>query len=311
VTEFNHQPVMLREVLAALDPKPGRWVLDGTLGGGAHAEAVLERNAPAGRLLGCDRDPDALRASNARLARFKDRTDLRLGDFADVATWVPPASCQAALLDLGVSSPQLDTPARGFSFRDDGPLDMRLNPGAGRPAADWVNLASADSLARIFRDLADEPDARRIARAIERERQHHPFTSTRQLADFIARTAPRRSSAIHPATRCFQALRMATNDELGSLLRGLPAVWHTLRPGGRLVVLTFHSGEDRIVKHFGQRLARNYDLDGPVDVPDFRRPRPPQLRWIGRKPQTPTTEELTANPRARSAKLRVMEKLPL
>lgn len=311
MTGFHHQPVMLREVLTALDPQPGQWYLDGTLGGGAHAEAVLERNAPNGRLLGCDRDPEALGASTARLERFRDRIDLRLGDYADVGSWVPASQCRGALLDLGVSSPQLDTPARGFSFREDGPLDMRFNPATGHPAADWVNQAGADTLASIFRDYGDEPEARRIARAIEKERQHRPFATTRQLADFIARTIPRRTTAIHPATRCFQALRLVTNDEPGSLSRGLPALWNVLRPGGRLVVLTFHSGEDRIVKQFGQSLAKDYDIEGPVDIPELRHPRPPQLRWIGRKPQTPAPDELAANPRARSAKLRVMEKLPL
>lgn len=309
VADYFHQPVLFEEVMAALRPQTGGVYVDGTIGGGGHAEALLERSSPAGRLLGCDLDPAAVSAAAARLGRFAGRFEIRAGNSAELSRWVPPGSCDGVLLDLGVSSHQLDTRERGFSFRLDGPLDMRLDPGGGRTAADVLNAWPVEELARILRELGEERQAWRIARAVERERQGRPFRTTRQLADLVERVAPRAGQGIHPATRVFQALRMAVNDELGSLRLALPAAWGVLKAGGRLAVISFHSGEDRVVKHFGRALERDYEVVGEVDVPEWRRPRPPLLAWVNRKPVFAGLAEVAANPRSRSARLRVMEKL--
>ena len=300
---------MVAEVLAALGPKPGGRYVDGTVGGGGHAAAILRASAPSGWLFGCDRDGAAIEAAAARLAEFAGRFELRRGNFADLADWLEPVSCDGALLDLGVSSPQLDQAERGFSFQQDGPLDMRMDLRQPATAAQLVNEASADELMRIFRDLGEEPEARRLARAIENERRLRRFETTRQLAELIEKVSPRRGKRLHPATRVFQALRLAVNDEPGSLRRGLDAVLRLLRPGGRLTLITFHSGEDRIVKEFGRVHARDYALPGQVDVPELRRPTVPKLRWVQRKAIGPGADELRANPRARSARLRVFEKI--
>ncbi|HOB98115.1 MAG TPA: 16S rRNA (cytosine(1402)-N(4))-methyltransferase RsmH [Verrucomicrobiota bacterium] len=304
-----HQPVLLEEVMAAFEPQTGRVYVDGTIGGGGHAEALLERSSPAGRLLGCDLDPDAISAAAARLGRFAGRFEIRSGNFADLSGWIPAGSSDGVLLDLGVSSHQLDCAQRGFSFRLDGPLDMRLDPRRGDTAADLVNNWPVTELAQIFRDLGEERRAWRVARALEWERRRTPFQTTRQLADLVERVAPRGGQGIHPATRVFQALRMAVNDELGSLRRGLDAAWAVLRPGGRLAVISFHSGEDRVVKRFGQALAREYEVTGDADIPEWRRPRASLLAWVNRGPVAPSAAEVASNPRARSARLRVMEKL--
>ena len=217
--------------------------------------------------------------------------------------------CDGIVADLGVSSHQLDTAARGFSFLRDGPLDMRLAGGGGQTAADLVNGLPAEALAEIFSELGDERHARVIARVIEREREHHPITSTLQLADLVERVVPRRGAATHPATKVFMALRMAVNDELGALNRGLQAAWRALRRTGRLAVITFHGGEVRCVRRFGRERERDYEVPGEVDVPELRRPRPAQLRWVTRRAIVPGPEEIARNPRARPAQLRVMEKL--
>lgn len=300
---------MLEEVLVALRPRAGGVYADGTIGGGGHAEAILERSSPSGWLHGCDRDPDAVAAAKARLCRFEGRWEIRPGNYAELSSWVAASSCDGVLLDLGMNSFQLDEAGRGFSFRLDGPLDMRFDPQTGLTAAELVNTAAVGDLARIFRDLGEERQAWRVARAIERDRPSRPFARTRQLAELLERLMPRAGRPIHPATRVFQALRMAVNDELGSLQRGLWAAWNSLKVGGHLAVITFHSGEDRLVKRFGQALEKDYEVPGEVDVPELRRPRAPQLRWVGRKPLRPGAAETAANPRARSAQLRVMEKL--
>ena len=304
-----HQPVLLEEVMEALEPKTGRVYVDGTIGGGGHAEALLERSSPAGRLLGCDLDPAAVSAATDRLGRFAGRFEIRSGNYADLRDWIPAGSSDGVLLDLGVSSHQLDCGERGFSFRLDGPLDMRLDPRQGQTAADLVNGWPVMELARIFRDLGEERRAWRVARAVEWERRRAPFETTRQLAELVERVVPRAGQGIHPATRVFQALRMAVNDELGSLRRGLEAVWGVLKPRGRLAVISFHSGEDRVVKRFGQALAREYDVTGEADIPEWRRPRASLLAWVNRGPVAPGPAEIACNPRARSARLRVMEKL--
>ncbi len=306
---FEHEPVMVGEVVAALQPRPGGSYLDCTVGGGGHAEAVLRATGGTAGVLGCDRDPEALQAAAARLAPYAGHFELKLGAFEGVAAWRAESSMDGAVADLGVSSHQLDTPERGFSFLKDGPLSMRMGPGDGPDAADLVNGLSVDELATIFRELGDERHGRRIARAIVEERVRTPIRTTRQLAAVTERCAPRGGMSIHPATRVFQALRMAVNDELGALERGLRAVWQVLRPGARFVCITFHSGEARVVKQFGQELARDYETPPGVDVPELRRPRAPRLRWVTRRPVIPNETELRRNPRARSAQLRVMEKL--
>jgi 16S rRNA (cytosine1402-N4)-methyltransferase len=309
VENYSHRPVLRAEVLEGLRPLAGGAYFDGTVGGGGHAGAILEASAPDGWLFGCDRDAVAVRAARERLARFGDRFELRHCSFGELSGWIEPGSCDGALLDLGVSSPQLDEPERGFSFQKDGPLDMRMDTRQELTAARLVNEASAEEMARIFFELGGERSARRVARAIEREREARPLQTTGQLAALVERIQPRRGSRIHPATRVFQALRMAVNDELGELERGLEAAWRILKPGGRLAVITFHSLEDRRVKEFGRKLERDYVVTGEVDVPELRAPAVPQLRWVKRKAIQPSEAEVAGNPRARSAQLRVMEKV--
>ena len=299
----------MAEVLEALQPKPGGRYADGTVGGGGHAAAILAASSPTGWLSGCDRDGDAVEAAQARLAEFAGRFEIRRGNHADLAEWVPAGSCDAVLLDLGVSSAQLDRPERGFSFQLDGPLDMRMDRRQARTAAELVNTASAEELAKIFWELGNERNSRRFAKAIVHDRQERPFRTTRQLAELIERLSPRAGRRTHPATKVFQALRLAVNDEMGSLKRGLAAALTILKPGGRLVVITFHSLEDRVVKDFGRARARGYTFSGGVDVPELREPRPPELRWANRKAIKPGAAELAENPRSRSAQLRVLEKL--
>ena len=305
---FTHTPVMMAEVLAALKPRPGGRYADGTIGGGGHAAAILAASSPTGWLCGCDRDGAAVEAAARRLAEFGGRFELRQGNFADLAEWVERGSCDGVLLDLGVSSPQLDEAERGFSFQQDGPLDMRMDRRQPLTAAQLVNTASAEELARVFWELGGERDSRRLARAIVKDRETRPFATTRQLAELIERLSPRRGRKAHPATRVFQALRMAVNDEVGSLRKGLAGALQILKPGGRLAVITFQGVDDRIVKDFGRARARDYTFTGGMDVPELRRPRAPELKWVQRKAITPAAPELDANPRSRSAQLRVMEK---
>lgn len=308
MTEFNHKPVMMAEVLEALQPKPGGTYADGTLGGAGHAAAVLAASSPSGRLLACDRDGVALEAAAQRLAEFAGRFELRRGNYAELSEWIPAGSCDGVLLDLGVSSPQLDVAERGFSFQNDGPLDMRMDTRQPVTAATLLNTESAEEIARIFWEYGDERDSRRFARAIVHDRETQPFTTTRQLAGLIERLSPRGGRKAHPATRVFQALRIAVNDELGSLERGLDGALKILKPGGRLAVITFHSLEDRLVKLFGRARARDYTFAG-TDVPELRAPRAPEIKLISRKAIMPSEAELAENPRSRSAQLRVMEKL--
>jgi 16S rRNA (cytosine1402-N4)-methyltransferase len=300
---------MEAEVVAALGPTPGGLIADGTIGGGGHAAAILSASAPTGRLVGCDRDSVAIEAATDRLSEFAGRFDIRRGNYADMAEWIAPESCDGVLLDLGVSSPQLDVAERGFSFQQDGPLDMRQDQRQELTAAKLVNEAGADELADIFWRFGGEEQSRRIARAIVRDREVSQFATTRQLGGLVEKIAPRAGKKSHPATKIFQALRMAVNDEIGSLKRGLEAAMTILKPGGALVVITFHSVEDRVVKEFGRRLSRDYEAVGEVDVPELRRPRAARLRWVSRKAIVPGAAELSANPRSRSAQCRVMEKI--
>jgi 16S rRNA (cytosine1402-N4)-methyltransferase len=300
---------MVAEVLAALRVRPGGIYVDGTVGGGGHAEAILAASAPDGRLYGCDRDEKAVRAARNRLSRFGGRFEIRCGSFAELATWLQPEISQGVLLDLGVSSAQLAEAERGFSFQQDGPLDMRMDIRQSLTASRLVNEASSEELARWFWELGGERHALRLARAIEQARSVAPLQTTGQLAALAERVVPRRGQKIHPATRLFQALRMVVNDELGQLAAGLRAAWALLQRGGRLAVITFHSVEARRVKEFGNERVRDYSVAGEVDVPELRQPTVPEARWVSRKAIQPAAGEVADNPRSRSAQLRVLEKI--
>lgn len=285
-----------------LQPRTGGVYVDGTVGAGGHAAAILQRSAPDGRLYGLDRDPAALEIARQRLAQFGDRVHLFHCNFDQLARLeLPPAD--GILLDLGLSSMQLDRPERGFSFQQAGPLDMRMNPTAGQTAADLVNNLPEQELADLIYQYGEERHSRRIARAIVRAR---PIHSTVELARLVAGAGRSGSRRIHPATRTFQALRIATNDELGALERTLPQAIARLKPGGRLAVISFHSLEDRIVKHFFRREAR--DCICPPKQPICTCQHQATVQIITKKPITPDLAEQDQNPRSRSAKLRVAEK---
>ncbi len=307
--DFIHQPVMLGEVLEALALPPNGRVVDGTLGSGGHAQAMLERLGPGGRLLALDRDTDALARGRARLECFGDRACLVHGNLADVAALARAAGfdgVQGVLFDLGVSSDQLDTPGRGFSFQQDGPLDMRMDRTRGPDAAEWVATAAVPEMIRVFRELGEEPMASAVARAIDRERAREPILTTLRFAEIVSRAKGGRRGRTHPATQVFQAVRMAVNRELESVAAGLAGALDLLAPGGRLAVITFHSLEDRLVKHFfAAHEGREVSLQqgGSEWQGDL-----PRVRRVTRKPVTASDEELAANPRARSAKLRIVEK---
>ncbi|EFO79335.1 S-adenosyl-methyltransferase MraW [Oscillochloris trichoides DG-6] len=304
---FQHISVLAQPVQAALNPRPGGIYLDGTLGGGGHALAVLQAAQPDGRLIGIDADPAALAAAQARMAAANIPASSyqffhgRFGAMAQIARQAGITSCDGILLDLGVSSPQLDWAERGFSFSADGPLDMRLDPTQGHTAADLVNTLDEQYLADIIFRYGEERGSRKIARLIVERRKHAPFERTADLAALVARAVGRGGrERIHPATRTFQALRIAVNTELEQLEIALPQAVDLLHSGGRLAVISFHSLEDRIVKHF---LRAESGYGGNAN------PRPPRLRIITKKPLEADAEELAANPRSRSAKLRVAEKL--
>jgi 16S rRNA (cytosine1402-N4)-methyltransferase len=301
---------MAAEALDALKPKAGGRYADGTLGGAGHAASILAASSPTGWLSGCDRDGAAVEAAKKRLAeKFAGRFEIRRGNFSEMADWMAEKSCDGVLLDLGVSSPQLDSAGRGFSFQQDGPLDMRMDDRQKLTAADLVNDLSAEELAKIFWEFGDERDSRRLAKAIVHDRAQRKFETTKQLGELIERLAPRRGKKSHPATKVFQALRIAVNDEIGALKRGLASAVKILKPGGRLVVITFHSLEDRIVKEFGREKTRDYTFGGDVDVPELRQPHAAEMKWVSRKAIRPGEIEQNENPRSRSAQLRVLEKI--
>lgn len=309
---FHHIPVMLEEVLTALAIRPDGTYVDCTVGGGGHSAAICARLGPGGRLLALDQDPAAVAAAAERLAPFGDRVRLRRTNFervAEVAQAEGLVPVDGILMDLGVSSPQLDTPERGFSYREDAPLDMRMDPDRPVSAADIVATASEEELARILREYGEERYARQIARAIVRTRERTPIRTTGQLAEVVRSALPGRAlrEPQHPARRTFQALRIAVNDELGALERGLKAALSILAPGGRLVVITFHSLEDRIVKRTFADWAKSCVC--PPGTPVCICGRRPLVRPVGKQPWLPSEAEVAANPRARSAKLRVVERL--
>ena len=310
----GHLPVLVEEVIEMLAPAPGSLHIDATLGGGGHTERILEAANPDGRLLGLDADAAAIVRVDARLrARFGDRLVLRQANFRQLGTIAPAAGFDAVdgcLFDLGLSSYQLADRDRGFGFRAGGPLDMRFDPGRGVPAAELLATLDANELAALFRRYGEEPKAARVARAIVDARRVGPITTAEELGALIERVLPpnpRQPRRTHPATRVFQALRIAVNEELDALEAGLQAALDLLRPGGRLVVLSYHSLEDRIVKRFIQSERRGCVC--PPEVPICICGRNPRLRLITRPSLTPTAAEIDANPRARSARLRAAERL--
>jgi len=305
----QHLSVLLAEVLTGLAVTSGGTYIDGTVGGGGHAAALLEASAPDGRLLGLDRDPQAVTRAQARLQPFGSRACLIHGSYAALEITAHREGffpADGVLLDLGFSSYQVDDPQRGFAFRHEGPLDMRFDPTAGGPtAAELVNDLPESELAALLWRYGEEPRSRAIARAIVAAR---PIHSTAQLAGVIVAATGRTSSrSLHPATRSFQALRIAVNGELEALETALPQALNVLCAGGRLAVITFHSLEDRIVKRFFQQGV--HPCICPPEAPVCTCGRQPTLRLITRKPLTPGAAELAANPRSRSAKLRVVEKI--
>jgi len=299
---------MLDEVLAWLEPRPGGTYVDATVGAGGHAEAILERIAPSGRLIGIDRDAEALAVAGQRLARYGDSVVLRHANYSAIRAVVADAGLEAVdgiVMDLGASSLQLEEPGRGFSFTHPGPLDMRMDRTQPRCAADLVNTLPEDELRGILWAYGEERWARRIARAIV---QRRPLSTTDELVSVVGAAVPRRAwpRGIHPATRTFQALRIATNRELEALEQALPEAVGALRGGGRLCVITFHSLEDRIVKHTYLRLSR--DCTCPPGSPQCICTGRRLVRVLTRRPLTPSLREITANPRSRSAKMRVAER---
>ena len=303
---FHHVTVLAAEAVAALQPAEGKVLIDATLGGGGHTERMLQAGA---EVWGIDQDPAARAAARKRLAPFADRLHIVAGNFRNAAELLRKAGLEQAdglLADIGISSPQVDNAERGFSFLSDGPLDMRMNPGASRSAADIVNTAAESEIADILWQYGEERASRAIARRIVQERAKAPITTTTQLANIIASVLPRKGKQ-HPATRSFQALRIAVNDELGALDELLRSGLSLLKSGGRFAVITFHSLEDRAVKRYFDHVTK-----AEIDRPEWPAPRPNPdyaARAVYRKPLTPSAEELAANPRSRSAKLRVIEKL--
>ena len=305
----EHIPVLVAEALAGLALEAGGYYVDATFGRGGHTAQILQALGREGRVLAIDRDPQAIASGRQR---FADEVRLTLihASFADLATLVPAHShgqlCRGVLFDLGVSSPQLDDPSRGFSFRADGPVDMRMDTTRGEPVSAWLARAGVDEIREVIATLGEERFAGRVARAIVEERQERPIVSTSQLAAVVAKAVRTREPGKHPATRTFQALRMFINDELGQIEKGLAAALEFLTPGGRLAVISFHSLEDRVVKRF---MKQQTEVDPALaDLPLLPVDAEPRLKVVGRKSRA-VAKEVEGNPRARSALLRVAEKI--
>jgi 16S rRNA (cytosine1402-N4)-methyltransferase len=306
-TPYPHQPVLYHEVVDALAPKSGRDYLDGTLGAGGHAEKILNASSPLGRLLGLDLDPEALAIAHQRLSTFWDRTVIRQASYRLAPTILKEIGwhqVHGILLDLGVSSMQIDQPERGFSFMDEGPLDMRFNQAQELSADELINSWSEEELANIIWKFGDERYSRRIARSIVAAR---PIHTTQTLAAVVKEAVPGYSSHIHPATRTFQAIRIATNNELETLSSALPGLVKSLYPGGRIAIISFHSLEDRIVKQFFRKESK--DCICPPELPECRCNHKALVKVLTKKPVRPAKKEIEENPRSRSARLRLAEKI--
>jgi 16S rRNA (cytosine1402-N4)-methyltransferase len=313
LSAIGHRPVLLHPLIQSLQPRPGQTFIDGTLGAGGYVAAFLERVSPGGRILAIDRDPAAVAVARRRFAA-ESGVIVEHGDFAEMESiaakhGIGVGSVDGVTLDLGISSVQLDDPTRGFSFRHDSPLDMRIDPGEGKSAADIVNDWSEADLTALIRTYGEERFARTIAAAVVRRRSDQPITTTAQLREIVERSIPRRfwPKRIHPATRTFQALRIEVNHELESLNSGLQAAIRILRPGGRLGVVSFHSLEDTIVKNALHVSAQNCLC--PPQQTHCTCAHRASLLLLSRKAIKPDAAELAANPRARSARLRVAERL--
>ncbi len=309
--EIHHQPVMVAEVLQYLQPAPGKTIVDATVGSGGHAMAIWQRLQPGGRLVGIDQDPAALARARSRLPA---EVTLVRGNFRQLETILDNlglAAVDGVVFDFGVSSEQLDVGERGFSFRQEAPLDMRMDPSQATTAATLISTLSAAELERIIREYGEERWARRIARRIVEERQHRPLETTTALAALVTAAIPAhaRSTRIHPATRTFQALRIAVNDELGAIAQGLHAAVRRSNVAARIVALSYHSLEDRMVKETFRELARSCRC--PPLLPICQCEGVPLISIVTRRPVTPSPEEVAANPRARSAKLRAAERAAL
>lgn len=305
MSEYRHQPVLLREVVQALNIQPDGTYVDATYGRGGHARAILDSLGSKGELWALDRDSDAVAQAQVYFAE-EPRVRVILGQFSTLQTLNLKNSADGILFDLGVSSPQLDDAERGFSFNKPGPLDMRMDPSAPQSAAEWLESATKEEIVAVLRDYGEERFANRIANAIIRQRAIQTIETTSELATLVAKVVPNREPGKHPATRTFQAIRIHINDELEEIRVGLPQALELLGAGGRLVVISFHSLEDRQVKRF-MRIAAKGD-PFPPEIPVLAEQLKPSLRIIG-KPIYPSEGEVMANPRSRSAILRVAEKL--
>ncbi len=307
ITGQPHTSVLYHEIISGLNPiSPGRYV-DATIGAGGHAQGILEASAPDGELLGLDVDPKALEIAGERLAGFKNRAKLIQASYAELLSQLKDIGwdeIMGIVLDLGVSSMQIDTPERGFSFFKDGPLDMRFSPDTAVSAADIINTYSEAELANIFWQFGEERKSRMLASAIVKNR---PFYNSMELSDFIEKRIGKHYDRIHPATRVFQALRIAVNKELDALSLVLPQTISALAPGGRVAIISFHSLEDRLVKQFFRLESK--DCICPPDQPVCTCDHKATIMEVNRKPIRPTEEESSSNPRARSARLRIAEKL--
>jgi 16S rRNA (cytosine1402-N4)-methyltransferase len=307
MNDSPHQPVLYKEIIHALQPKRGGRYVDGTVGAGGHARGILEACAPDGQLLGLDVDPQALALARETLAPYEQRIHLAQASYTTLSTQLKNLqwdSVDGIVLDLGASSMQFDTPERGFSFQNDAPLDMRFGPHALQTAADIVNTFDERELADLIYEYGEERDSRKIARAIVKAR---PLQTTRELVAVIEAVSPRYGDRVHPATKTFQALRIAVNNELASIKKVLPQAVASLKSGGRLAVISFHSLEDRIVKDFFREQSK--DLVNPPYEQLYEVERKAIIKEVTRKPITPSDEEIKMNPRARSAKLRIAEKM--
>jgi 16S rRNA (cytosine1402-N4)-methyltransferase len=308
--EFWHASVMVQEVMEFLKPGPHKQYLDGTLGGGGHTEQILLHSSPDGRVLGLDRDEEALAAARARLSAYGSRLTIRQANFADAKNILAEMNwhqVDGALLDLGLSSPQIEAPERGFSFQLDARLDMRMDRRQSLDAFEIVNRFSAAEIESILREYGEEPQARRIAQAIAGERKSEAIATTARLAAIVARVKGKRRHRHHPATQTFQALRIAVNRELDSLRSFLESGYELLRPNGRMVIISFHSLEDRLVKTAVRKWSRNCLC--PSYAPRCQCGWSQKVRVLTKKPVVPSRTEVEANPRARSAKLRAVERI--